>query len=197
MRHLKIEFHTEKCTGAFLCTNIAPAFFKENQTGKADVVDSKFEGYYQTRIVECDDATADRILMAAEKCPSNVITIVDLDTKAKVVDTAVKIKETVRELKAIYDDTKEFVLDEKGYFLIRIVPEHKLIEVGFCGKRNTVEVKVTGSKPIDIYQTIIREKIIDRPDHAAYLGRELQKAYDALQLGIAYIQDDDLIMPHK
>jgi dihydropteroate synthase len=64
--------------------------------------------------------------------------------------------------------------------------------VGFCGKRNTVEVKITGKKPLDIYQTILREKIIDRPDHAAYLGRELQKAYTALQLKKEYVQDDEL-----
>lgn len=195
MRTLKIEYHKKNCIGAFQCTKIAPEFFKEEET-KADLVEAKTSNGYQTRIVECDDAIAAQLIEAAEKCPANVINIIDIETKENVVDSRIKIKEDVKVIKARYDDLKEFVLDEKGYFLIRIVPEKKMIEVGFCGKRNTVEVKVYGKTPIEIYQTILREKIIDRPDHAAYLGRELQKAYIALQLGISYVQDDELVF-HK
>lgn len=191
MRTLKIEYHKKNCIGAFQCTKIAPEFFKEEEA-KADLAEAKTSNGYQTRVVECDDATAARLIEAAEKCPANVINIIDIETKENVVDSRIKIKEDIRVIKAGYDDLKEFVLDEKGYFLIRIVPEKKMIEVGFCGKRNTVEVKVYGKTPIEIYQTILREKIIDRPDHAAYLGRELQKAYIALQLGISYVQDDEL-----
>ncbi len=191
MRKLKIEYQKGKCIGAFNCTNIAPAFFKEQGT-KADLVGAATEKGYQTLEVECNDETAAQIIEAAEKCPANVINVIDLAANEKVVDSTVKVKEDSREIKAEYDDMKEFVLDEKGYFLIRIIPEKKLIEIGFCGKRNTVEVRVYGKTPIEIYQTVLREKIIERPDHAAYLGRELQKAYIALQLGIPYVQDDDL-----
>ncbi len=191
MRTLKIEYHKKNCIGAFQCTKIAPEFFKEEET-KADLAEAKTSNGYQIRVVECDDATAAQLIEAAKKCPANVITIIDIETKENVVDSRIKIKEDIRVIKARYDDLKEFVLDEKGYFLIRIVPEKKMIEVGFCGKRNTVEVKVYGKTPIEIYQTILREKIIDRPDHAAYLGRELQKAYIALQLEIPYVQDDEL-----
>ncbi|MBI5073187.1 DUF4346 domain-containing protein, partial [Candidatus Woesearchaeota archaeon] len=159
---------------------------------KADLIQAETNGEYQTRVVTCDDHTATLIIEAAEKCPSNVINVIDIQKKEKIVDTTIKIKDDIREIKAEYDDMKEFVLDEKGYFLIRILPEKKLIEIGFCGKRNTVEVKVYGTKPIEIYQTVLREKIIERPDHAAYLGRELQKAYIALQLNIPYVQDDEL-----
>ncbi|MEK6868256.1 MAG: DUF4346 domain-containing protein [Nanoarchaeota archaeon] len=194
MRKIKIEYHKEKCIGAFNCTKIAPKYFKEEDGVRADLHNAKEEHGYQTKIVECDDETAKNIIEAAEKCPANVINVIDIITKEKVVDTTIKVKENIQEIKAVYDDMKEFVLDEKGYFLIRIIPEKKMIEVGFCGKRNTVEVKVYGTKPIEIYQTVIREKIIERPDHAAYLGRELQKAYTALQLGISYVQDDELIL---
>ncbi len=192
MKKLKIEYHKAKCIGAFNCTNIAPEQFKEEDGIRANLINAKEEKEYQTKIVECDEESAKLIIEAAEKCPANVINVIDIITKEKVVDTTVKVKESIREIKAVYDDLNEFVLDEKGYFLIRIVPEKKMIEVGFCGKRNIVEVKVYGTKPIEIYQTIIREKIIDRSDHAAYLGRELQKAYTALQLGIPYVQDDEL-----
>ncbi len=104
----------------------------------------------------------------------------------------VTISPNTKEIHASYDDRKEFVLDAKGYFLIRIIPEKKIIEVGFCRQQNVVEIKVTGQNPTEIYQTILREKIIDRLDHAAYLGRELQKAAIALELGIPYIQDSEL-----
>lgn len=193
MKKLKIEYHKEKCIGAFNCTNIAPAFFKIQGT-KADLAGAEIKEGYQTLVIDCDEPTKVNIIEAAERCPANVINVIDLEANEKIVDTAIKVKKGIQEIEAKYDDRKEFVLDPKGYFLIRIVPEKKLIEVGFCGKRNTVEVKVYGTKPIEIYQTIIREKIIERPDHAAYLGRELQKAYTALQLGILYVQDDELIL---
>lgn len=191
MRNLKIEFHKSKCTGAFQCTTIAPAFFQKQGKVATLRTEAVVDGH-QTQVVSCDDATAAQLITAAEKCPSNVITIIDLASNEKIVDTSINVSLGIREIQAQYDDMKEFVLDEKGYFLIRIVPEKKLIEVGFCGKRNTVEIKVFGKTPIEMYQTILREKIIERADHAAYLGRELQKAYTALQLGIAYVQDDDL-----
>ena len=193
---LKIEYHKEKCIGAFQCTKIAPEFFKEQGT-KADLIGAETEHGYQTRVVECDDKTAARIIEAAEKCPVNVINVIDVKTKEKVVDSTVQVKESIKEMNANYDDMKEFVLDKNGYFLIRTIPEKKLIEVGFCGKRNVVEIKVTGKTPVEIYQTILREKIIEKPDHAAYLGRELQKAYIAMQLGVPYVQDEELTVVHS
>jgi dihydropteroate synthase len=43
-----------------------------------------------------------------------------------------------------------------------------------------------------VYQTIIREKLITKLDHAAYLGKELEKAAIALNLGRSYVQDEPL-----
>ena len=191
MRTLKIRYHKEKCIGAFTCVDVASSFFAR-EGEKANLIDSKEADGWQTKVVTCDDVVAKNIIEAAEMCPANIISVIDVDSGEKMVGTEVEEVETVRVIESQYDDAKEFVLDPKGYFLIRILPDKNLIEVGFCGKRNTVEVKITGKKPIDIYQTILREGIIDRPDHAAYLGRELQKAYVALRLGKAYVQDDEL-----
>jgi len=84
-------------------------------------------------------------------------------------------------------------MDPKGYFLIKTNSEKKEIEVAFCPKPNEISLKVTGKKPIEIYQTIInKEKLELRKDHYAYLGRELQKAYITLELGIDYVQDDEV-----
>lgn len=103
-----------------------------------------------------------------------------------------KLDPSLEKIKAEYDDEKEFILDPAGYFLIRINKEKKEIEVGFCKKNNVIEKIITGKKPKEIYQTILKYKIISRADHAAYLGKELQKAYTALQLGIDYVQDEEL-----
>ena len=51
---------------------------------------------------------------------------------------------------------------------------------------------VIGENATDIYQTIIREKMINELCHAAYLGKELEKAEIALKLGHSYIQEENL-----
>ena len=88
--------------------------------------------------------------------------------------------------------TGEFSLDPKGYFLIRIEPESKSIEVGHCRKGNVIEKLFVGKRPEDIYEAIIKEGLVSRMEHAAYLGKELHKAYVALKLKLEYVQDDDL-----
>src|SRR3989344_4653636 len=103
--------------------------------------------------------------------------------------------EEARKVKANYDDTKEFVIDPAGYFLIRINREEKKIEVASCNEKNKIELITYGEKPIDIYQTILnKEKVNIRKDHAAYLGRELQKAYIALKNDLEYVQDEEIIL---
>ncbi|KKQ34939.1 MAG: Dihydropteroate synthase [candidate division WS6 bacterium GW2011_GWA2_37_6] len=64
--------------------------------------------------------------------------------------------------------------------------------------KNNIILKVTGKKPIDIYHTILhKEKLGIRPEHAAYLGRELQKAYTALENNLEYVQDEELDLNKK
>ena len=105
------------------------------------------------------------------------------------------VENGIKEVVAVYDDRKEFVIDDKGYFLIRLDRKNENIEVAFCKERNKIFLKVVGKKPIDIYQTILnKEKLDIRKDHAAYLGRELQKAYTALKFNIDYVQDDELML---
>ena len=53
-------------------------------------------------------------------------------------------------------------------------------------------ITVAGTKARDILNTIIDQGIVLRPDHAGYLGRELEKAEIALSLKRSYIQDEPL-----
>lgn len=100
-------------------------------------------------------------------------------------------KQEYKRIQAEYDDKKEFRMDPKGYFLVRVNKDTKTIEIALCKRVNQIEVVVEGKNPREIYQTAIKEGLVSRLDHAAYLGRELQKAFMCLNSGQEYVQDDD------
>ncbi len=186
----KVIYDAKKCIGAGNC--IISEYFLLPPPGKKAVL--KGAKIVNKEVCLEKDFTSEeleRLQEAGERCPVNAIGIRNLETNEELVTMNVK-QDGLVEIKAEYDDDKEFVLDPKGYFLIRVDHHKKLIEVGFCGKRNVVEAKIFGTTPRDIYNTIAREKLIERPEHYAYLGRELQKAYIALKLGLKYVQDDEL-----
>ena len=86
----------------------------------------------------------------------------------------------------------EFVLDKAGWFVIRIDREKEQICAVHFTAPQTTDYVVKGTTAGEIYQTIIREGLVGRMDHAAYLGKELTKAEIALKLGRSYTQDDPL-----
>jgi len=197
MKKLKIEYYKNKCIGQGNCVAIAPDHF-ELLGKKATLKNSKnidkdiytIEGDYEGNI-------ATGLIQAAKACPVNAIGVTDLEKNEDIVSIEVK-EEGVKEVKAEYDDAKEFIIDNAGYFLIRPDRNNNKIEVAFCNEKNKVILKVTGKKPIDIYQTILNKENIDiRKDHAAYLGRELQKVDLALKYSLEYTQDDDLDLNKK
>ena len=78
--------------------------------------------------------------------------------------------------------------DSKGYFLIRI--KNDFIEVGHCKNSNKPEKIIIGNTPEEIMYKIVDLGLISQLDHAAYLGKELQKAFDCLKTQKNYIQDE-------
>ena len=101
-------------------------------------------------------------------------------------------------IKAKYNSKREWKQDPKGYFLIRI--NKNLLEVAHVKNDNSNHPKKNPEKAIviqgknaeEIYNTIIREKLVSLKEHAAYLGSELQKAEIAMKNKLKYIQDDSL-----
>tara|TARA_B100001250_G_C19252773_1_gene551459 strand:+ start:81 stop:485 length:405 start_codon:yes stop_codon:yes gene_type:complete len=100
---------------------------------------------------------------------------------------------------AKYDKIKDWVMDPKGYFLIKIDRENNLIRVGYCifSKLNNDPIhdmiaEVKGKTAIEIVNTLIRNEYISSLQHAADLGIELHKAEIALKYGYEYIQDSDI-----
>ncbi|MEK6869685.1 MAG: ferredoxin [Nanoarchaeota archaeon] len=196
MAKLRIEYYKGRCIGQGNCAALDPEHF-ELLGKKARLLNSRNIGKKTYALeVSCDGKAADRIIDAGRSCPVNAIRVTDIEKNKDIV--SVKVEENdVREIVAEYDD-KEFVIDDKGYFLIRVDWEKENIEVAFCKEKNKVALKIIGKKPIDIYHTIInKEKLPIRKDQSAYLGRELQKAYIALKNSLEYVQDEELDLNKK
>lgn len=98
--------------------------------------------------------------------------------------------ENYKEIRASYDDEKEWKYDPKGYFLIKINKEEKTIEAAHCRRSNIIEVKISGKNAREIYNTIIREGLVSDLKHAAYLGKELTLAEYFLKNNLEYVQDN-------
>ena len=100
---------------------------------------------------------------------------------------------------AKYDKIKDWVMDPKGYFLIKIDREKNFIRVGYCifSKLNKDPIhdmiaEVTGKTALEIVNTLIKKNFISTLQHAADMGIELHKAELALKYNFEYIQDKDL-----
>ena len=108
-------------------------------------------------------------------------------------------KKIKKRIKSKYHKIKDLVIDPKGYFLITVDKEEKLLKVGYCTFKklknkqthNMISV-VTGKTAIAIVNTLIKKKYISSLQHAADMGIELCKAELALKYKLKYIQDKDL-----
>ena len=111
-----------------------------------------------------------------------------------------KIKKNIKQIiPAKYDKIKEWTMDPKGYFLIKVDKKDKLIRVGYCmisksGKEqnHNIVAEITGVTAISIVNTLIKNKFISILQHAADMGIELNKAEMSLKYDFEYIQDKDL-----
>jgi hypothetical protein len=108
-------------------------------------------------------------------------------------------KKIKRRIIANYHKIKDWRMDPKGYFLIGVDEEKKIIRVGYCKiikqKKNTTNemiAEIKGKTALEIVNTLIRENFISTLQHAADMGIELHKAELSLKYGFNYIQDKDL-----
>lgn len=83
----------------------------------------------------------------------------------------------------------KLTLDPAGYFVVypdrcayQLVLEHYT-------NQGVLDRMFAAQSPAALYATVINEKLISRLDHAAYLGRELARAEQALKTGENYVQD--------
>ena len=108
-------------------------------------------------------------------------------------------KKIEKKVTAKYHKIKDWVMDPKGYFLISVDKEKKLLKVGYCkftklgnNPVNDMVAVIEGKTAIEIVNTLIREEYISSLQHAGDMGIELCKAEMALKYNLNYIQDKDL-----
>lgn len=99
-----------------------------------------------------------------------------------------RIQELARII-ADHDKAKEFVADPSGFFTILIEHKSEVIIVEHYSNDFRLQHIIKGKRAEDICATIIKLGFVSRLDHAAYLGRELQKAENALKLQLEYEQE--------
>ena len=100
-------------------------------------------------------------------------------------------KKIKKRLIAKYHKIKDWKMDPKGYFLIRVDKKKKIIQIGYCkftrlgiSPINDMVAIVKGKTAIEIVNTLIREKFISTLQHAADMGIELHKAELSLKYGL-------------
>lgn len=92
-------------------------------------------------------------------------------------------------------DSKEWIMDELGYFLIDPRLEDGVIYAHHYTKDKKYHCSIEGKTAEEIYYTILREELVGSLMHAAYLGSELQKAELYLRyMNGNYIQDEPLYL---
>lgn len=93
------------------------------------------------------------------------------------------------------EEKKSVEFDERGFFVINVKDEILVEHYLNVQKEGKLEVEtgelnkvIKGTSAKAICDTLISEGMISRLDHAAHLGRELQKAELALKHGLDYEQ---------
>ena len=110
----------------------------------------------------------------------------------------IRVLAEVPVIEASYDRIKDWEMDPRGYFLIKVDREMNLIRVAFCALPGDVmKMEIAGTTALDIVNTLIRENMVSSLQHAGDLGIELCKAELALRHRLEYIQDKGLILDPK
>jgi tetrahydromethanopterin S-methyltransferase subunit A len=86
-------------------------------------------------------------------------------------------------------EPSNIIMDKAGYFVILPLPEKNIINVEHYSYDNTLLRVIEGKDARSIYWTIINNNWVTLLSHAAYLGKELEKAELSLMMNFSYIQD--------
>jgi len=90
-------------------------------------------------------------------------------------------------------EEKGFKPDRTGWFKVQVDRgAGEIVAAHYRPGEDEPSTMIRGVDAREVYQTIIRLKLISKLDHAAYLGKELEKAALALKLGRSYTQDEEL-----
>lgn len=91
--------------------------------------------------------------------------------------------------KVLAKPSKKLVLDPSGYFIIYPKPDKRAILVEHYSNDGTLRHIVEGASVSEICSTVIELSLVSRLNHAAYLGRELERCRLSMELGFEFVQD--------
>jgi tetrahydromethanopterin S-methyltransferase subunit A len=84
---------------------------------------------------------------------------------------------------------KRTKLDKTGYFVILPLKEKGKLSVEHYSNDNRLLRIIEGEDAVGIYRTIVENGWVTQLSHAAYLGRELDRAELSMKLDFRYVQD--------
>lgn len=91
----------------------------------------------------------------------------------------------------------EWTQDPKGYFTIKPFFSRNKVFVRYYDSEGNLKYTFAGVTTPQILQEIIKRGLISRLDHAAYLGKEIEKAIIALKNNLDYVQDEELLIKKR
>jgi tetrahydromethanopterin S-methyltransferase subunit A len=80
-------------------------------------------------------------------------------------------------------------LDKAGYFVILPLETKRVLNVEHYSNDNRLLRVIEGKDAVSLYKTIIENGWVTQLSHAAYLGKELERAELSMQLSLKYVQD--------
>ncbi len=87
------------------------------------------------------------------------------------------------------EKSKKVTLDKSGYFVILPVLEEGRIHVEHYSTDNRLLRVIEGDDATSLYRMITENGWVTELTHAAYLGKELEKAELSMKFGFKYVQD--------
>lgn len=84
---------------------------------------------------------------------------------------------------------ERMVPDPAGYFVVYPDRARGLLSLEHYQNNGVLDRIIEGKTAAEVYTPAVEQELISRLDHAAYLGRELARAEQALQSGQPYVQD--------
>jgi len=87
------------------------------------------------------------------------------------------------------EEPGKLVLDPAGYFIVIPDRTQQQLVLEHYSNKGMLNRVFTSDTAASLYMQVIKLELISRLDHAAYLGRELARAEQALTSGEKYIQD--------
>jgi tetrahydromethanopterin S-methyltransferase subunit A len=102
------------------------------------------------------------------------------------------VTRSVERLVASPDPPEAWRYDPSGFFLIFPARDRGILLVEQYDRGRTLLRVIEGRTATELCHTLVRHGLVQELAHAAYLGRELARAEDALRLGLHYEQDSPL-----